>query len=83
MGIAKVTRNYQVTIPKDVRAIQEINVGDTILFAIEGDRVEVFKKKPKAALEEVAGIWKGTEPGWKYVKRIRKESEKRRKRLGL
>jgi hypothetical protein len=41
-------------------------------------KVEEFSK----ALEEVAGIWKG-EKGYKYVRKIRKDSEKRLKRIGI
>lgn len=83
MGIAKVTRNYQVTIPKDVREMKGIRIGDTLIFAIEGERIEVLKKRKEELIKEVAGIWKGKESGLEYVRKIRKESEKRRKRFGL
>ncbi|MEM3127267.1 MAG: AbrB/MazE/SpoVT family DNA-binding domain-containing protein, partial [Candidatus Woesearchaeota archaeon] len=43
MGVAKVTRNYQVTIPKDVRMIQDIEVGDTVLFSVEGEKTHFLK----------------------------------------
>jgi hypothetical protein len=41
-------------------------------------KVEEFSK----ALEEVAGIWKG-EKGYEYIRKIRKDSEKRLKRIGI
>ena len=41
-------------------------------------KVEEFSK----ALEEVSGIWKG-EKGYEYVRKIRKDSEKRLKRIGI
>jgi len=41
-------------------------------------KVEEFSK----ALEEVAGIWKD-EKGYEYVRKIRKDSEKRLKRIGI
>ena len=86
MGIAKVTTNYQVTIPRDVRAIQNIKVGDTVLFAIEeGGKVDFLKKEREDAIKEAAGIWKGKmkESGVEYVRKIRKGWKKRAKRLGL
>jgi hypothetical protein len=41
-------------------------------------KFEEFSK----ALKEVAGIWKG-EKGYEYVRKIRKDSEKRLKRIGV
>jgi len=83
MGIAKVTRNYQVTIPKDVRTIQNIQVGDTVLFAIESDRVDFMKMGREAAIKSVAGMWAGKETGAEYVRRIRTEWKKRARRINL
>ncbi|MBI1968295.1 AbrB/MazE/SpoVT family DNA-binding domain-containing protein [Candidatus Woesearchaeota archaeon] len=84
MGIAKVTRNYQVTIPRDIRKVQGIEIGDTVLFAIEGNRVDFFKTSRDQILADAAGAWKGkVESGTKYVRDIRKGWITRRKRLGL
>jgi hypothetical protein len=41
-------------------------------------KFEEFSK----ALEEVSGIWK-SEKGYEYVRKIRKDSEKRLKRIGI
>ncbi len=41
-----------------------------------------FKKSFLKIMEEVSGIWTGEE-GYKCVRKIRKESEKRLKRLGI
>jgi AbrB family looped-hinge helix DNA binding protein len=85
MGIAKVTRNFQVTIPKDVRRIKGIHVGDTVLFTIEQGRIDFVKLNKAKLIEETAGIWKGKIKGSSsdYVQSIRKEwaiREKREKR---
>ncbi len=81
MGVAKVTRNYQVTIPRDVRIMQSIHVGDTIVFSVEGERVEILKLK-EDILEKAFGSWKEMkETGTDYVKRIRTEWETREKRI--
>ncbi len=85
MGIAKVTRNYQVTIPKDIRRIQRINVGDTVLFSIDGNKVDFLKMNRDNILTEAAGSWKGMvkESGVEYVRSIRSGWTNRRKRVGL
>lgn len=85
MGIAKVTRNYQVTVPRDIRRVQGIEIGDTVLFAIEGTRVDFFKMGTDKILAEAAGAWKGKvkESGVEYVRGIRAGWARRRKRLGL
>ncbi|CAB49041.1 AbrB/MazE/SpoVT family DNA-binding domain-containing protein [Pyrococcus abyssi] len=43
MGITKVTRNYQITIPSDVRKKLGIKVGDVLIIEIE-DGKAVIKK---------------------------------------
>lgn len=83
MGIAIVTRNFQVTIPKDVREIHGIKVGDKILFSVDGSKVEVSKFKNNA-VEDAFGAWKGkVEPGPNYVKKIRSEWKIRSEKLDI
>ena len=79
MGIAKVTTNFQVTIPKDVRMVKDIKVGDTVFFTIEGDKVDFFKMKKEALIKECAGAWKNEikNDSVSYVKEMRKEWKKR------
>lgn len=85
MGIAKVTRNYQVTIPKDVRRINGIKIGDTVLFAIEGDKIHFMNMDREKILTEISGTWKEHVKGSSvdYVRQIRVGWAKRSKRLGL
>lgn len=83
MGIAKVTRNYQVTIPRDVRRLQGIEVGDSVLFAVEGNKIDFLKLNRQHILAEAAGSWKSPGSGVEYVRTIRKGWAQRRKRLGL
>ena len=83
MGIAIVTRNFQVTIPKDVREVQGIKIGDKILFSVDGQRVEISRFKTNI-IEESFGAWKGkVEPGPNYVKKIRSEWKIREEKLDL
>ncbi len=81
MGIAKVTTNYQVTIPKDIRKLKNIKVGDTILFTLKGDRVDFVKMDQKMLVRETAGIWKSSGSGAEYVDEIRKSWRKRQERI--
>ncbi|HDZ35865.1 MAG TPA: AbrB/MazE/SpoVT family DNA-binding domain-containing protein [Thermococcus sp.] len=43
MGLTKVTRNYQITIPSDVRKKLGIRVGDVLMVEVEDGKV-VLKK---------------------------------------
>ncbi len=85
MGIAKVTSNYQVTIPRDIRTIKNIKIGDTVLFALEGNRIDFIKIEREKLLESISGSWKDEVKGSSvdYVKEMRKGWAKREKRLGL
>ncbi|MCS7106035.1 MAG: hypothetical protein NZ942_01840 [Candidatus Aenigmarchaeota archaeon] len=49
---------------------------------LEVERGEEKTKEFSKAIEEVAGIWKAEE-GYEYVRKIRKESEKRLKRFKI
>ena len=77
MGIAKITRNYQITIPKDVRELKNLNEGDTVIFSIEGKKVDIVKME-KDVLKSAAGLWSKTkETGLEYERKIREDWKKR------
>ncbi len=81
MGIAKITRNYQITLPKDVRKIISLKEGDEVMFIVEDDKVLLTKSKEDPMLA-AAGIWKNMkETGAEYQKRMRGQWKKRQKRL--
>jgi len=78
MGISKITRNFQVTLPKDVREVKDLRVGDKVLFVIDGEKIDLVKLD-KALLTSVAGLWSDTkETGVQYERRIRAGWKKRR-----
>lgn len=85
MGIAKVTRNFQVTIPKDIRELAGISVGDTVLFSADGQRFNFAKLEMDRLLDKIAGSWKDEIKGDSvdYVRGLRKGWEARRKRQEL
>ena len=77
MGISKITRNFQVTLPKDVRELKEFKVGEKVIFVVEGDKVDIIKMD-KNIVREAAGLWAGLkETGVGYETRLRKEWAKR------
>lgn len=79
MGISKVTRNYQVTLPADVREFKNLKVGDKVLFTIHDDAVEL-EKMDKKVIEKAAGLWADMEEtGIEYTDRIRSEWKRRPK----
>ncbi|MEK6928372.1 MAG: AbrB/MazE/SpoVT family DNA-binding domain-containing protein [Nanoarchaeota archaeon] len=81
MGIAKITRNFQVTLPKDVRKIVGVKEGDEVLFIVDGNNVSLLKSE-KDSIMAAAGIWESVkETGTEYQKRVRKEWRKRQKAL--
>ena len=43
MIVSKITSKAQTTVPRSVRAALKLGVGDTIVYAIEGDHVVMTK----------------------------------------
>lgn len=58
MIVSKITSKAQTTVPRSVRAALKLGVGDTIVYAIEGDHVVMTKAtasavdSPTAAFDE-------------------------------
>ncbi|MBI5002076.1 AbrB/MazE/SpoVT family DNA-binding domain-containing protein [Candidatus Woesearchaeota archaeon] len=77
MGISVITRNYQLTLPKDVRSMKNFRIGDKVLFVVDDDRIELVKADKKI-LENAAGLWLDLkETGEIYQKRVRAQWKKR------
>jgi len=47
MSITKVTRNYQITIPAEIRKALDIREGELLEVRIEGDRIVLQRFKGK------------------------------------
>lgn len=81
MGISRITRNCQITLPRDVRKVAGIKEGDEIMFVVEDNRVFLSKLNEDPVLA-AAGIWKGVKKtGAQYQRRMREQWKKRAKRL--
>lgn len=80
MSLTKVTRNYQITVPRDIREQANIEEGDKLVVTIEDNEIKI-KKFDEDAFKKAFGIWKNVKDSVKYVRDIRKEWEHREKRL--
>jgi len=77
MGISKITRNFQVTLPHDIRELKHFKVGDKVIFVAHDKHVEIIKVE-KEAIIAAAGLWSDfKETGEHYQRRLRKEWSKR------
>ncbi len=84
MAVTKVTRNFQITLPKEVREGTNIKIGDTVRVDLDRGEIKVKKLSREEIIERVFGSWKGMkEDSVVYVRKMRAESERRMKRLGL
>jgi len=80
MGISKITRNFQVTLPHDVREAKNFRVGEKVLFIINGEKIDVVKMD-KNIISSAAGLWTNfKESGIDYERKLRKEWKKREER---
>lgn len=82
MSLTKVTRNYQITVPRDIREQAKIQEGDKVVLTMENGEIKL-KKLDEDSFKKAFGIWKNVKDSVDYVRNIRKSWEKRRKRLGL
>lgn len=73
MGISIVTRNFQVTLPKDVRERSRIMEGDKILVDVDEEGRIVLNVLKKSPVEESFGIWKDEVEGIEYTRKLRRE----------
>ena len=84
MSMTKVTRNYQITVPRDIREQANIREGDKLVITMENDEIKI-KKFDEDSFKKAFGIWKDSKikDSVKYVRDLRKEWDQRAKRLGL
>ena len=73
MLVSKVTRNYQITLPQEVREKIKFKIGDRVRFVYKDGKVEILKID-NDILKRAAGLWKGNkETGLQFTKRLRSE----------
>ena len=57
MSLTKVTRNYQITVPRDIREQADIKEGDKLVITMENDEIKM-KKFNEDSFKKAFGIWK-------------------------
>ncbi|MBU1199721.1 MAG: AbrB/MazE/SpoVT family DNA-binding domain-containing protein [Nanoarchaeota archaeon] len=74
MGTVVVTRNYQITISKDIREQLDISIGEKMISNIDENGEIKIKKINKSPVEAAFGMWKRMKiTGKEYEDKIRKE----------
>lgn len=82
MSVVKVTRKYQVTIPKEVRRKRGIDIGDRLKVSLENDKI-ILESIKGSAVDEAAGSWElDVEDNAEFVRKLR-EGGDRLRRLGI
>ena len=73
MGTAIITRNYQIRLPKDLRELTDINIGDRMITEVDNKGRIIIKKLEKSPVDSAFGIWKTKKTGTEFVNEIRKD----------
>ena len=72
MGTVVVTRNYQITLPKDVREDIGIEIGEKMITKVIDEGI-LIKRLNKSPVDRDLGIWKDKTPGTVFVDKLRKD----------
>ncbi len=83
MKSVKLNKQYQLTVPKEIRKKISINPGDMIEMLINERKEIIICKIKKKPLEDSFGVWKEKRSGIDYVNEIRDESEQRMVENGI
>ncbi len=73
MGISVITRNFQVTLPKDVRELSKIEEGDKVIVEVDDAGRIVMNPLKKSPVDDSFGAWEGEVEGVKYTNALRGE----------
>ena len=78
MGTVVVTRNYQITLPKDVRDELDINIGEKMISEVDDKGNIRIRKLNKSPVKAAFGMWnKMKKTGKEYEDKLRSEWSKR------
>ena len=72
MTTVVITRNYQITLPKEVRKRTEVVIGESMIVETRNDEI-IFKKVKKDPIKAAFGAWRGRlkESSIEYVDTLR------------
>ena len=72
MSVVKVTRKYQVTIPKEIRERRGIEIGDRLKVSLEGGKI-ALERAEESVIDEVTGSWElDIGDSTKFVRKLRR-----------
>jgi len=83
MPLVTVTRNYQVTLPEEIRRKKGIKEGDKVVAKLDETGKIIITVVRGSIVDETFGSWKEEVEGIKYVDELRKGWERRKERLGV
>lgn len=82
MATSKLSKKYQIVIPRDVRKKLKLHVGEHVaLYSLDEERA-VLLKHPKSSVDALQGlgkeIWQSLGGGRKYIRQERASRAKNR-----
>ncbi len=81
MALVTVTRNYQITLPEDVRKKKGIKEGERLVVRVTDKGKIVVEKLRQSISRKTFGRWRGEPSGVEYVDSIRTGWNRRREAL--
>lgn len=82
MSTAYVSAKFRITIPRKIREMQDIKVGDRVSFLKKGDEIAIIKV-PDNPLTEMRGSLSTEKNIREELKRIREENRDSEEKRGL
>ena len=76
MTLVHVTRNYQITLGRDVRRAMEVHIGDKLIAEVQNERI-ILKKAEKNPVTEAFGIWNMKDSSIEFVDKARNSWKER------
>lgn len=83
MPLVTVTRNYQITLPEEIRRKKGIKEGDRVVAKLDEEGNIVIEIVKGSIVEETFGTWKDEVEGVEYASRLRKGWKKRGEQLRI
>ena len=72
--VVRVSKKYQIVIPKQARKALNINPGDNLIVSVRGKQI-LMRPRPKNYTEYMRGLHKEVWKGVKVTKYIKEERE--------
>lgn len=70
MASVQITRNYQITLSRDIRRKIPVKIGEKMIAEVKGETI-ILKKMKKNSVEEAFGCWGSGKSGIDTVDELR------------